>query len=97
LLIHAKNLLVLARCLGLDPEHLGHDPLELGLDELGQHHVVCQSLPQPRIQFGRAGIALVLLGVGVGAFGVLLSDLGDGALRQAGGGAVSGASACALP
>jgi hypothetical protein len=31
--------------IGLDPEHLGHDPLELGLDELGEHHLVCQALP----------------------------------------------------
>src|SRR5262245_18094359 len=52
-------------CVGLDAEHFGHDPLELDLDMLWPHPFVGESLPQPCVALGRAGVAAARLGIGV--------------------------------
>ena len=68
-----------ARLHRLDPEHLGHDPLELDLDELGQH-LLCEYLPEAGVEDGGTDIACALA-LGVGALDVPVGEIENAALR----------------
>ena len=68
-----------ARLHRLDPEHLGHDPLELDLDELGQH-LLCEYLPEASVEDGGTDIACALA-LGVGALDVPVGEIENAALR----------------